>query len=809
MTFTNAATCQRSNIQGVDHGRPALRHRHLNRERLKRAPLQLAALLLVLAAARPVHAVDLAALYDNAGSPTAFGMKVLEAFRGKDLKGKDGPMHKLGMDLIVTYQEFTEFQTRGGRKALASAFKPDNPLVRTHEESVVIDAVATGNTETLRQDLVALGMQHAAVFGHTVSGYLPIRSLKDAAALDTLRLARPSYAMTLAGTVTSQGDAAMRSNSARIDFGVDGSGVMVGTLSDSYDCTGGAASDVTSGDLPAGVVVLQELTGCTSATDEGRAMMQIVHDVAPGSSQAFHSAFNGVADFASGVIELANAGAKVINDDVIYFAEPMFQDGPIAQAVDTVQAMGVAYFSAAGNEARQSYEAATFRSSTVSGYRSGSIRHDFEAGSGVDTLQQITLGTGATAYFVFQWQDPYSSVSGPPGAGSDLDIILYSNPNNGPLHAQAGSIDANIGGDPVEIFAYTNNGPAKTYQLGLELVSGPAPGRIKYVYFGDVTINEYATSSGTIYGHPNAASAQAVGAARYTQTPAFGENPPLLEYFSSAGGTPILFDITGAAVNLMRQKPEIVAPDGGDTTFFYPGNDYEPNGFPNFFGTSAAAPHAAGVAALLLDRDTTLTPDDLYTTLQGSALDMAAAGIDNDSGHGLIQADTALASLDTDGDGVVDSSDLCPGTLTGEPVDTNGCSAFQKDTDGDGLDNAMELSLGTDPVNPDSDGDGLSDGEEVNLYLTDPLKTDSDGDYLGDGEEIIAYGSNPNHDDTGDLAPRGNPDGTLNAGDLVVLMQLVLELETPDTREAALADMNHDGLLNAADILLLTTALGL
>ena len=794
---------------------------------MKRSPLQLAALILALAAARPVHAVDLTALYDNAGSPTAFGMKVLEAFQGKDLKGKDGPMHKLGMDLIVTYQEFTEFQARGGRKALGSAFKPGNPLVRTHEESVVIDAVATDSAETLRQGLVALGMQHAAVFGHTVSGYLPIRSLQAAAALGTLRQARPSYAMTLAGAVTSQGDAAMHSDTARTMFGVDGSGVMVGTLSDSYDCTGGAASDVTSGDLPAGVVVLQELTGCSSATDEGRAMMQIVHDVAPGSSLAFHSAFNGVADFASGIIELANAGAKVINDDVIYFAEPMFQDGPIAQAVDTVKAMGVAYFSAAGNEARQSYEADTFRSSTVSGYRSGSIRHDFDTGSGVDTLQQITLGTGATAYFVFQWQDPYASVSGSPGASSDLDIILYSNPSNGPLHAQAGGIDANIGGDPVEIFAYTNNGPAKTYQLGLELVSGPAPGRIKYVYFGNVTINEYATGSGTLYGHPNAAGARAVGAARYTQTPAFGVNPPLLEYFSSAGGTPILFDITGAPVNLMRQKPEIVAPDGGDTTFFYPGDDYEPNGFPNFFGTSAAAPHAAGVAALLLDRDAVLTPDGLYTALQGTALDMEAAGIDNDSGHGLIQADTALASLDTDGDGVVNSSDLCPGTLSGEPVDPNGCaesqkdddgdgvsnaldlcpdtvtgqavdadgcSAFQKDADGDGLSDGLEAAIGTDPALPDTDGDGLTDYEEVDwggdpsTYTADedlnPLDEDTDGDGFRDGMEVAA-GYDPLNDTSFPVWGDINDDRVVDSVDVLLASRAVLGLVTLSDAERA------------------------
>ncbi len=79
-------------------------------------------------------------------------------------------------------------------------------------------------------------------------------------------------------------------------------------------------------------------------TDEGRAMLQIVHDVAPGASLAFNTAFLGTANFAQGIVNLANSGSKVIVDDVIYFAEPMFQDGIIAQAVDTVKGNGVAYF---------------------------------------------------------------------------------------------------------------------------------------------------------------------------------------------------------------------------------------------------------------------------------------------------------------------------------------------------------------------------------------------------------------------------------------------------------------------------------
>ena len=97
-------------------------------------------------------------------------------------------------------------------------------------------------------------------------------------------------------------------------------------------------------------------------SDEGRAMLQIVHDVAPGAGLAFYTADNSEADFANGIGKLAasvasgGAGAKVIADDVGYFDEPFFQDGIVAQAIDAVEAQGVAYFSAAGNDGTLAYD---------------------------------------------------------------------------------------------------------------------------------------------------------------------------------------------------------------------------------------------------------------------------------------------------------------------------------------------------------------------------------------------------------------------------------------------------------------------
>ncbi|MCA9923768.1 MAG: protein kinase [Anaerolineales bacterium] len=84
-------------------------------------------------------------------------------------------------------------------------------------------------------------------------------------------------------------------------------------------------------------------------------------------------------------------------------------------------------------------------------------------------------------------------------------------------------------------------------------------------------------------------------------------------------------------------------------------------------------------------------------------------------------------------------------------------AAVVGDTDNDGLTNAQEAAIGTDPNNSDSDGDGLSDGDEQLIYGTQPLNEDSDGDLLRDGDEINEYHTDPKLLDTdGD----GIADGT-------------------------------------------------
>lgn len=77
-----------------------------------------------------------------------------------------------------------------------------------------------------------------------------------------------------------------------------------------------------------------------------------------------------------------------------------------------------------------------------------------------------------------------------------------------------------------------------------------------------------------------------------------------------------------------------------------------------------------------------------------------------------------------------------------------GSNTGNQDDDKDGLTNAREEQLGTDPENPDTDGDGLKDGAEVDQYKTNPLNKDTDGDTLTDGDEVMKYSTNPLSKDT-------------------------------------------------------------
>ncbi|MFN6527834.1 S8 family serine peptidase [Nostoc sp. ChiSLP03a] len=129
----------------------------------------------------------------------------------------------------------------------------------------------------------------------------------------------------------------------------------------------------------------------------------------------------------------------------------------------------------------------------------------------------------------------------------------------------------------------------------------------------------------TVYGSSNAPNSIAVGATNIN-------NPSEIRSYSSRGGSPILLDSRGnrLAKPILRNKPEVYAPDGVETAFA------PDSPFAVFRGTSASAPHVAGLVALMLDRaDGNLTPEEIRTKVQNTALSIG-------EGSGLVQADRAV-----------------------------------------------------------------------------------------------------------------------------------------------------------------------
>lgn len=536
----------------------------------------------------------------------------------------------------------------GSAGGAAMAFGQAGAVVE--QDHIAIDILlAAGVDEAFaRASLEAAGMVGVHVDGRAASGWIDADTVTVLEDIATIDFARATYAFAQTGSVGAEGSLSINADAARDDFGVDGSGISVGVLSDSFNTLGGYNADRASGDLP-DVTVLQDSFG----TDEGRAMLQIVHDVAPGAELMFHTANGGQAAFAAGIEALAAAGADVIVDDIVYLAEPFFQDGLVARAVDAVFEEGVAYFSSAGNSARDSYEAAFNGSgsdlvlSTVSGDINLGEMHDFDIGAGTDVTQRIVVPQGRDMFVSFQWDQPFASVSADGrGSQSDLDILLFRGGAPRTLdNLVAVSAGGNVGGDPVEVFRFVNNTDTTQFDLVITSFSGPEPGLMKYVELGAATIAEHDTNSDTSFGHAPAEGGLGVGAAFWGLTPNFGQADPVLEGFSSAGPASILFDDDGVRLTTpeLRASPDLVGPDGTNNTFFGTDIGFDADTDPNFFGTSAAAPHVAAVAALLLEVNPSLSPQQVYDILQSTAIDMGAVGFDDESGAGLVDARAAVA----------------------------------------------------------------------------------------------------------------------------------------------------------------------
>lgn len=216
---------------------------------------------------------------------------------------------------------------------------------------------------------------------------------------------------------------------------------------------------------------------------------------------------------------------------------------------------------------------------------------------------------------ILQWDDPFFDII----PTASYDFLVFD--QNGLYHPELSGID-NIysTGQPVQGVTLPAGPDGAVYFLAIALRPGgstPHAMRLKMIDFDDgnqVTLLAFLNPlAPAVFGHPAAKGAVAVAAD-------FWFNTLNTEYFSSLGPTLIALDADNNPLVKpdVRMKPDLAAPDGVDTTFFgAPSIPGDP--FGQFFGTSAAAPHAAAVAALLIQAaggPGMSSPDRLKTILQ-------------------------------------------------------------------------------------------------------------------------------------------------------------------------------------------------
>ena len=470
-----------------------------------------------------------------------------------------------------------------------------------------------------------------------IRAQLPLVAVQPLAALSAVQSIRPADE-AVTHKDTSEGVAAHAVNTARTTHGVTGSGIGIGVISDGVATL---AARQASGDLPAQVAVLPGQEG-SDDDDEGTAMLEIVHDLAPGAELYFATGFTGQAQFAANIEALCEAGADVIVDDLSYHLELSFQDSIIAQGVNAATANGCYYFSAAGNSGNLNNETSgvwegdyVAGTPMIVGGSTVGVRHDFGGGKEENAVRGLFSGRA-----VLQWADPLGA------SANDYDLFLVDGEGN--VLPSSSSTDTQDGTqDPIEIVL--NFFPYEDVRLVIVKVSGEA----RYLRLQLFPAKLEIATAGATYGH--SASENTVGVGQVdvrtaggaggifdgTESVMAGSSDGPRRLFYEPDGTPITpgnFSSTGGKV---LKKPDLSAASCVSTAT---------PGFSTFCGTSAAAPHAAAIAALMLAAaggPAHVTPAELRTAITATAavLDIEAPGFDNNSGAGIVMAPGAIAGV--------------------------------------------------------------------------------------------------------------------------------------------------------------------
>ena len=594
---------------------------------------------------------------------------------------QSGPMANLGQDLIGVYESYLSHQ--GQTSQLPGQF----PTLRFQGTSVLIAVNSLGGDfSQFQTSLQNLGMKVVASSSYygEVDGWLPINNLPTVAEMAQTMAGRPVYTpqanQEYQGVAWNEAEVSTLADVARTQYNVDGTGVTLGVLSTSAnDYNGGLAASYATGDLSASnpVNVLQDYPAGNGPgdSDEGRAMMENIHDIAPGASLQARPHSSANSGSAQNIQALQKAGSQIIVDDIGYFDEPMFQDGEIAQSVTQVTSAGATYFSAAGNEGPDSGYLSSFRPANGSvGGTTGTWMNFNPSGT---TLELPITTSISNAVVSFEFDQPYKvqePANDPNAVTSQLNFDIV---NSAGAIVATGNTNNVATQQPYQQVVIPTAG---SYFVAVQLVSGPAPGHIEFVgnndtngafnvstQFGTAGATEYPSS----YGHATASNTIGVGAVPWwAPAPYLGQNPLASEPFSSVGARPLYAqsrrlgdDDAGGRPEPHDHRPRrreyVVLRARRDHQHEHPAiprrarDDDQPLARPaELLRDVVRRPQCRGHRrALMKQLVPSLTPSEIKAGLIASAsstpMNGAAAGSWNvEGGYGLVQATSALNAVD-------------------------------------------------------------------------------------------------------------------------------------------------------------------
>jgi hypothetical protein len=491
--------------------------------------------------------------------------------------------------------------------------------------------VHTDDVIAAKKQLGALGVRldGSSREMRVVQAWINPEMIDDAALLPAVqRIGLPDYAIR---NVTTAGDGIHLADKVRNQFanqGIDGTGIKIGVISDGADHRANVGAELAS------VAVNPSKPG---SGDEGTAMLEIVHDLAPGA-QLYFSGVTSSLDMTAGIDWLMTQGCNVIVDDLLFPGEAYFTDSTIAQKAQQAVNAGIAYVTSAGNFADdQHYQTAYVQSASAFG---GGLLHRFAAG---DDANNVSIPGGSTFRAFLQWSDGWGTSS------NNYDLYLFNSGNFDQLDTSTNIQNGND--QPIEWVEWTNTGGAVQAELWIVKKNGAANRELEMFTIGNTSM-QFDTPGDALVGQEAVAGVISVAAAN-------ASNQDNVTDYSSRGGSTIYTNFS-TQTKTVRQTLDGTAIDGVQTKAGQMGFFSNP-----FYGTSAAAPHAAAIAALVKQAKPSLTPAQVAQTMADTAIHLGAAGYDTTSGAGRYDAlgavykafTPAMPDLKTSSDTGISSTD--------------------------------------------------------------------------------------------------------------------------------------------------------